>query len=112
MILNMNETNDLFDEFEQKCPICLMGKPILVDDTNNPNRAIMAFEPIFAYQCDTCDWKCSGHVKRGNWLEILDNRWNEQSKIFIASARYRLGISIIANKLSATEFYFTHQMVA
>jgi hypothetical protein len=112
MEANMTETADLFDEFSQKCPICLMGMPILIDDTDNPDRVLIPMQPIFAYQCDTCGWKCAGHIKQGKWIDILDERWKETSKNYIASARYRLGISIIANRLSAYEFYFTHQMVA
>jgi hypothetical protein len=108
----MTETTDIFDEFSQKCPICLMGMPQLIDDTDNPDRCLIPLQPIAAYQCDTCGWKCAGHIKQGKWLNILDDRWRESSKTRIASIRYNLGVSIIANKLSAWEFYLEHQMVA
>jgi len=106
------ETADIFDEFSPKCPVCLMGMPELIDDTDNPGRVLMASQPIAAYQCDTCGWRCAGHVKQGKWMEILDDRWREQSKTRIASLRYNIVVSIIANKLSAWEFYLEHQMVA
>jgi hypothetical protein len=108
----MTETFDLFDEFSTKCPICLMGMPQLIDDTDNPDRCYIPVQPIFVYQCDTCGWKCAGHIKQGEWMKILDDRWNEKSKTRIASIRHNLGVSIIANKLSAWEFYLEHQMVA
>lgn len=108
----MIEVIDLFDEFSPKCPICLMGMPVLIDDTDNQDRVLIPMHPIFAYQCDTCGWKCAGHIRQGKWMEILDDRWNEKSKTRIASIRYNLGVSIIANKLSAWEFYLERQMVA
>jgi hypothetical protein len=110
--MNKPGTIDIFTEFEQKCPVCLMGQPDLVDDSDNPNRAIISTHQVFTYQCDKCGFRCPGHVKADNLTEILDSRWNEKSKILIASWRYNLGVSIIDNKLSAWAFYFTHQMVA
>ncbi|WKJ88793.1 hypothetical protein QZJ86_12245 [Methylomonas montana] len=104
-------TTDLFEAFSNKCPICKMGYPELIDDTDNPNRALVSMEPIAAYQCDTCGWKTAGHVVRGDYIQTLEKRWSTVSKIQIASARYDLGISNIANRLSAWEFYFCYQMV-
>jgi hypothetical protein len=106
------KTTDVFDEFSQKCPICLMGMPDLIDDTDNPDRVMIPLHPILAYQCDTCGWKTAGHIRHGEWMKTLDDRWNEKSKCRIASIRHNLGVSIIANKLSAWEFYLEQQMVA
>lgn len=108
----MDKMLDIFDEFSNRCPICLMGNPVEIDDTDNPNRAMMPMQPVFAYQCDTCGWQTAAYIRVDGYEKILDDRWSNISKIMIASARYRLGISIIANKLSATEFYFTYQMIA
>ncbi len=103
---------DLFAEFATKCPICLMGLPVLIDDTDNPNRALISLQPVAAYQCDTCGWTCAGYIKQDDWVKILDERWNMQSKTARASMRYNIGISIIENRLSAWEFYHERQMSA
>lgn len=108
----MDKSLDLFDEFSNLCPICLIGNPVEIDDTDNPNRAMIPLQPLYAYQCDTCGWQTAAYIQVDGYQKILDDRWQNISKIMIASARYRLGISIIANKLSATGHYFTDQMVA
>lgn len=33
---------DIFDEFSTRCPICLMGNPVEIDDTDNPASSLDA----------------------------------------------------------------------
>ena len=106
----MNNT-DLFEEFSNKCLICKTGYPELIDDTDNPNRVIISSEPIATYRCTTCNYIVAGYVKRDGYMKVLDDRWVNIPKDIIAWHRFRLGISNIANRLSADSFYFCHQMI-
>jgi hypothetical protein len=102
---------DKSETVTNNCPVCLMGRAVEIDDTHNPNRVIISSKPVFAYQCDTCGWETAGHVVDDDYKEILAERWNENSRTLIASARYRLGISMIENRFSAWGKYFAYQMV-
>lgn len=91
-------TLDLFDTFNNLCPICLTGSPIKVDVTDF--RSFTNYS-VYALACNTCNFVTPGHVNADGYEKILQFRWDDKNKILIDSKRYDLGISIIKDKISA-----------